>query len=73
MWVKTKEGDALYHVAGIRVKRLVSERCFALEGIVDSEKAAIILGEYTTLEEAMAKLIAFEDFLSAGEGKLFQL
>ncbi|MBQ8686941.1 MAG: hypothetical protein IJ512_00170 [Ruminococcus sp.] len=73
MWIKTKEKDALYCVAGIRMKRLVSERCFALEGIVGSEETAVILGEYQTLEEAQAKFKAFEEFLCAGEGKVFCL
>ncbi|MBQ8010710.1 MAG: hypothetical protein IJ265_04070 [Oscillospiraceae bacterium] len=55
------------------MKRLVSERCFALEGIVGSEETAVILGEYQTLEEAQAKFKAFEEFLCAGEGKVFCL
>lgn len=73
MWVKTKEKDALYDVAGIRVKRLVSERCFALEGIVGSEESAVILGEYQTQEEVLEKFNAFEAFLCNGEGKVFCL
>lgn len=73
MWVKTKEKDALYNVVGIRVKRLVSERCFALEGIVGSEETAVILGEYQTHEEVMEKLKAFEVFLSEEKGKVFCL
>ncbi len=73
MWVKTKEKDALYDIAGIRMKRLVSERCFALEGIIGSEETAVILGEYQTLEEVQSALNAFEDFLSRGEGKVFCL
>ncbi len=72
MWIKTKEQNALYCVAGVRIKRLVSESCYAIEGMLHDD-TVVTLGEYPTYEEVQAKLHAIEAFLEAGDRKVFRL
>lgn len=73
MWIRTQNRDELYNIVGVSAMRIVSEQRNVVYGIVKSIEEQVILGEYPTMDAALAEIDAIEQALAKQADSVYRM